>query len=158
MAFIISILGVWEQEQSYVPQYMVDEINGIAAGVCAKFDLLNPTSGAPGCNVTEWSEKIKQVNMLPELIRMACTAYGAWGKATASSTHPGGLLQLRALDFGGGPFANYSILQVHRSSSKRNPTMQAFASLAFPGFVGKIVLERKNSNYHIISAMTSLHN
>ena len=38
---------------------------------------------------------------------------GAWGKATASSGHPGGLLQLRALDFGNGPFANYSVMQVH---------------------------------------------
>ena len=78
-------VGVWEKEQSYVPQYMVDEMEGIAAGVCAKMDLLNPTTtqeGGPGlptvpaCNVTEWSLKVKQLNMLPELIRMACTAYG----------------------------------------------------------------------------------
>jgi hypothetical protein len=41
------------------------------------------------------------------------TVSGAWGKATASSGHPGGLLQLRALDFGNGPFANYSVMQVH---------------------------------------------
>jgi hypothetical protein len=141
---LISMIGVWEKEKSYVPQYMVDEINGIAAGICAKVDLLNPAlAGAPGCNVTEWSEKIQQVNMLPELIRMACTAYGAWGNATASSSHPGGLLQLRALDFGSGPFANYSVLQVHRSSAKRNPTMQAFASLSFPGFVGEIVFANR---------------
>lgn len=143
------MIGVWEKEQSYVPQYMVDEINGIAAGICAKADLLNPAlAGAPGCNVTEWSEKIQQVNMLPELIRMACTAYGAWGKATASSAHPGGLLQLRALDFGSGPFANYSVLQVHRSSAKRNPTMQAFASLSFPGFVGEIVFANRITSYY----------
>ena len=79
------MVGVWEKEQSYVPQYMVDEMDGIAAGVCAKMDLLNPTttqeggSGlptVPACNVTEWSLKVKQLNMLPELIRMACTAYG----------------------------------------------------------------------------------
>ncbi len=75
---------MWEKEQSYVPQYMVDEMDGIAAGVCAKMDLLNPTSveggsglpTIPACNVTEWSLKVKHLNMLPELIRMACTAYG----------------------------------------------------------------------------------
>ncbi len=43
--------------------------------------------------------------MLPELIRMACTAYGAWGNATGGK----GLTQVRALDFGGGPFANYTV-------------------------------------------------
>eukprot|EP00666_Eupelagonemidae_sp_cell4sb_P006027 gene6027-4196_t len=41
--------------------------------------------------------------MLPELIRMSCTMFGAWGSATPT----GNLTQLRALDFGSGPFANY---------------------------------------------------
>ncbi len=68
--------------------------------------------------------------MLPELIRMACTAYGAWGKATSGK----GLTQVRALDFGGGPFANYTVIQVHR----KDPHSGAFVSVAFPGFVGAI--------------------
>ena len=59
-------------------------MDGIAAGLCAKMDLLNPTAqgsksglpAIPACNVTEWSTTIKQLNMLPELIRMTCTAYG----------------------------------------------------------------------------------
>ena len=84
VTIFFSVVGVWEKEQSYVPQYMVDEMDGIAAGVCAKMDLLNPTSveggsglpTIPACNVTEWSLKVKHLNMLPELIRMACTAYG----------------------------------------------------------------------------------
>lgn len=52
--------------------------------------------------------QVRQVNMLPELIRMTCTMYGAWGPASASSK----LMQLRALDFGATPFANYTVLQV----------------------------------------------
>ena len=74
-------LGVWEKEKSYVPEYMVEEMEGIATGLCAKLDLITPNPGetvAPSlaCNVTEWTDKIQQLNMLPELIRMACTAYG----------------------------------------------------------------------------------
>lgn len=70
--------------------------------------------------------------MLPELIRMACTAFGAWGPATEH----GGLVQLRALDFGSGPFANYTVLAVHREDPG-NPD-HAFASVSFPAFVGVI--------------------
>ena len=29
--------------------------------------------------------KVEALNMLPELIRMACTAYGAWGPATTDA-------------------------------------------------------------------------
>jgi hypothetical protein len=68
--------------------------------------------------------------MLPELVRMACTAFGAYGSATPD----GGLIQLRSLDFGSGPFANYTVLQVHHPPEPA----QAFVSLSFPGFVGVI--------------------
>jgi len=88
-----------------------------------------------GCNVTEWANKIKQFNMLPELIRMACTAYGAWGQATANNGY-GGLVQLRALDFGNGPFANYSVIAVHRGDPEHSDN--AFVSVSFPGFVGVV--------------------
>lgn len=60
------------------------------------------------------------------------TAFGAWDKATAS----GGLIQTRALDFGGGPFANYTVLAVHRGDPA-NPN-HAFVSISFPAFVGAI--------------------
>lgn len=72
---------------------------------------------------------VKRFNMFPELIQMACSAFGAWGPATPS----GSLLQLRALDLGGGPFSNYTVLVVHRNSS-----MRAFATIAYPGMVGVI--------------------
>jgi len=61
---------------------------------------------------------------------MACTAFGAWGKATGDK----GLTQVRALDFGGGPFANYTVIQTHRPG----PGAQSFVSVAFPGFTGVI--------------------
>ena len=122
--FHMAFAWVWQKEVSYVPKEIIDEISGIANGIC--------DSLGSGCNVTDWTEKIQQTNMLPEFIRMACTAYGAWGKATPDA----GLIQLRALDFGPGPFSNYTIIQVHRNDPA-NPG-NAFASVAFPGFVGAI--------------------
>lgn len=115
---------VWEKEKDYVPQHIHDEINGMANGVCSNL--------GPSCSVDEWNEKIQQLNMLPELIRMACTAYGAYGKASQS----GGLIQLRALDFGTGPFANYTIVSVSRGATENEN--QGFVSISFPGFVGAI--------------------
>jgi hypothetical protein len=120
--FKAAMSWVWEQEKQYVPSYYFDEINGMAAGLC---DSLHGN-----CNVTEWVSKIEQFNMLPELVKMACTAYGAWGK----STPEGGLTQLRALDFGGGPFANYTVIQTHRPSESAN----AFISVAFPCMIGVV--------------------
>jgi hypothetical protein len=126
--FKTAMAWVWESEKSYVPKVITDEIDGMAAGICHSLDKIPGTA----CNVTAWEEEIRHFNMLPELIRMACTAYGAWGKASGT----GGLVQLRALDFGGGPFANYSIIQVHRADPAN--TDHGFVSVAFPGFVGVI--------------------
>ncbi|GMI01704.1 hypothetical protein TrVE_jg7174 [Triparma verrucosa] len=117
---------VWEKEKSFVPDAILEEMNGMGEGICAG---LTSRSGDE-CSAVEMSLKIKHINMLPELIRMACTAFGAWGTATPD----GNLIQLRALDFGGGPFANYTVLSVHRPP----PPSQAFASLSFPGFVGVV--------------------
>eukprot|EP01039_Chlorochromonas_danica_P001553 gene1553-1691_t len=115
---------VWEQEKQYVPSYLIDEINGIANGLC------DAVGSVTACNVTQWVEAIQTVNMLPELIRMACTSYGAWGSATPN----GGLIQLRALDFGAGPFANYTVVSVSRQTENGN----AFVSVTYPGMVGVI--------------------
>lgn len=115
---------VYQNELQYLPQNLVDEMDGIAEGMCSSKLL-------PNCNVTEWGNTLKAINMVPELIRMACTAYGAWGTATPDSK----LVQIRALDFGGGPFANHTIVQVNRDPN--NPG-NAFASITFPGMVGVI--------------------
>lgn len=128
-AFRKALAWVWNKEESYVPQYIKEEISGIADGMCDSPEMkLLPS----GCNVTEWTHTLQNLNMLPELIRMACTAYGAWGVATPDET---GLIQLRALDFGSGPFANYTVLAVNRNTGTDG---NAFVSVTFPGFVGVI--------------------
>lgn len=126
-AFRKALTWVWETEESFTPQYLKDEISGMGVGMC---DSLRTA----GCNATEWTQTIAQLNMLPELIRMACTAYGAWGKATATGN---GLIQMRALDFGGGPFANYTIAAVYRDA-EQTADSNAFVSITFPGFAGVI--------------------
>ena len=46
----------------YMSKPLIDEMEGIAAGICMSL--------GNSCNVTEWEREIKTVNMLPELIRM----------------------------------------------------------------------------------------
>lgn len=115
---------VYDQEVSYMPENILDEIRGIADGMCS-------VSASKNCNTTKWEETLQTVNMLPELIRMACTSFGAWG--SGSST--GKLIQNRALDFGSGPFVNYTVVAVYRTADN---SQRAFLSLSFPGFVGVI--------------------
>lgn len=117
---------VYGQEEKYMEQEIIDEMDSMAQGVCY-------TLGG-SCNVTAMAQQIKTVNMLPELVRMACTAYGAWGEATANTKSPGGLVQVRALDFGGGPFANYTVITTQRTEDNSI----AFAEVKFPGLVGTI--------------------
>jgi hypothetical protein len=64
---------VWEQEKQYVPSYYFDEIKGMAVGIC---DSMKTDKAAAKCVPAEWEVEIQNFNMLPELIRMACTAYG----------------------------------------------------------------------------------
>ena len=101
----------------------LDEMSGLAAGLCSSGQVA-------GCNAKALEKKIQQLNMLPELIKMTCSMLGAWGTATPD----GKLTQLRALDFGSGPFANYTVLTVYHPSQGGH----AFASLGFPGFVGAV--------------------
>lgn len=106
-----------------MPQPLIDEMNGIADGMCMTL--------GKNCDPESWRTQIKSVNMLPELIRMACTAYGAWGKASTGA-EDGSLVQTRALDFGGGPFSNYTVITVHHTDAR------SFVMVGFPGFVGAV--------------------
>lgn len=55
------------------------------------------------------------VSLFPELIRMGCTMFGAWGPATAQTSS--GLVQLRALDWGtDGPFQQFPVVVVYHPS------------------------------------------
>ena len=126
-AFRKAMDWVWETEKGFVPQYIKDELDGLGAGMCASLK-------SPNCSPSEWTYTIASLNMLPELIRMACTAYGAWGKATTTGNS---LIQLRALDFGGGPFGNFTIAAVYRDAVATEKS-NAFVSITFPGLVGVI--------------------
>mmetsp|Transcript_42422 Transcript_42422/g.92310 ORF Transcript_42422/g.92310 Transcript_42422/m.92310 type:complete len:460 (+) Transcript_42422:25-1404(+) len=122
-AFNKAMQWVYEQEEQYMPEYLLEEMDAIGAGVCH-------TLGG-SCNTTEMAATVRRLNMLPELIRMACTMFGAWGPASPT----GKLTQIRALDFGSGPFSNYTILGVYRSTEADT---RAFATVMYPGMVGAI--------------------
>jgi hypothetical protein len=122
--FAMATDWIWQSEAPFTPQNLQDEMKGIADGVCSQ--LSSP------CDTQAWLTNVHRLNMMPELIKMTCTALGAWGDATPMH----GLLQLRALDFGAGPFANNTVLFVHRSDPTRPD--HAFASIGFPAFVGVI--------------------
>jgi hypothetical protein len=142
--FTVALQAVWDHESYAVPPRLIVEMDAIAAGVCAAIEAKVPDS----CDVDEWKYKLYRINMIPELIEMTCTMFGAWGPASAS----GNLLQLRALDFGATPLSNFNALLVHRPAPgtastfpsadgiwASNSTLpQAFASLAFPGLTGVI--------------------
>lgn len=120
-AFNAAMDWVYTKEEKYMPSYLIEEMDAIGEGICHTL--------RHGCNSTEMAAMVRRVNMLPELIRMACTAYGAWGKATPT----GKLTQIRALDFGSGPFGNFTVLGVYRNAGERS-----FATVMFPGMVGAI--------------------
>ena len=66
---------------------------------------------------SEWTNKLKALNMLPELIRMACTANGVWAS-------------------GKGPRLRRSMGKLH--SSFYFLFSAASPSITFPDFVGAI--------------------
>ena len=52
------------------------------------------------------------IALFPELIRMSCSMFGAWGPATANTNS--GLVQLRALDWStDGPFQQFPVVVVY---------------------------------------------
>jgi hypothetical protein len=116
---------IYVLEEKYIKQSRSDpiaEMTGFAEGICESGEVED-------CKVDELVKQIKHINMIPELIRMTCSMFGAFGPATKS----GKLLQLRALDFGDGPFANYTLITT-RHPADGNP----FVSVAFPGMIAAI--------------------
>jgi hypothetical protein len=122
--FDLALEYVFNKEVSYFPPDALEEMDSIAEGICSYQNSQNKQ-----CDIHKWRGKIRRINMLPELIRMSCTALGAYSSATKT----GDLIQLRALDFGGGPFANNTVLTVHRSGD-----VNAYVTVGFPSFVGVI--------------------
>lgn len=131
--FDIALTWLEAEQKKYneaSPTLVFDEMAGIAHGAC-----LAATAAGSKCDEDKLHRTLVRINMLPDLIRMQCSMLGAY----ASATPDGHLVQLRSLDFGGGPFANNSALLVHHPSSQGSETAhQPFAAVSFPGFVGVV--------------------
>ena len=128
--FNIALEYVYGVQKSYLessPSHVLDELAGMAEGLCESGAPIDRGSRGVGgaCDVQKLTGRLIRFNLLPELIRMSCSIVGATGNSTPS----GGLNQLRALDFGGGPFANYSLLTVYHPDAGNS-----FASVGFAGF------------------------
>ena len=125
----VALDWVFEAEQPFIAasrsQPLV-EMEAYAEGICASFG----GCGDDGTLAAAILKGVQHVNMVGELIKMTCTMMGAWGKATPTDV---GLVQLRALDVGAAPFANFSLLTVYHPDEGH-----AFASLGFPGNVGSV--------------------
>jgi len=101
--------------RQYTPQHFFDEIQGFADGAGVDASV------------------IIHLNMIPELVKAACSMLGAWGPATSKST--AGLIQLRALDWGlDSPLVRFHQLTVYHPSDGT----RSFATMGWTGFVGAI--------------------
>lgn len=131
-----------DQYLSKLPEFLrkVIEVNGVKAALQVTADLTRKYTPA------HWFDEIKgvaqgagvdeklvlQLQMFPELIKAQCSIYGAWGEATANST--GGLIQLRALDWGvDSPLVQYPTFIVYHPTDGH-----AFSILSYPGFLGAL--------------------
>jgi hypothetical protein len=86
-------------------------------------------------------EVVLGVHTFPELMQSSCTTVSAWGTATPK----GEMLAVRALDWDtSGVLQNFPALLIYHPMpaatgvKEGGPTGQAFASLAWTGFVGML--------------------
>jgi hypothetical protein len=108
----------WEllETAAFIPTHFYEEMTGIADGA--------------GIDRNE----VFKIHMFPELIKAQCSMYGAWGKATQDGEANGGLIQLRALDFGtDNPFRLEPLLAVYHPNKNGGNN---FAHVTFSGFLG----------------------
>ena len=117
--------------REYTPPWYEEELQGLAAGSGASFDDL------------------RRINLLPELIKAACTVMGAWSGATASSS----LIHLRSLDWDAlAPIASFATVTVyhpnasypgyaehfHKYYKERDYKSHAFANFGYIGLIGSL--------------------
>ncbi|CAF4652162.1 unnamed protein product, partial [Rotaria sp. Silwood2] len=82
--------------RKYTPPWYDEELRGLAAGSGVSY------------------EDIRRLNLLPELIKAACSVLGAWGESTISST----LLHLRSLDWDEkAPIAKYATVTIYHPNA-----------------------------------------
>jgi hypothetical protein len=127
-AILEALLWVYEQQEPYLqldPTNPISAMDGLADALC---------DGEKSCDTARRAtlrNLVHAVNMFPELVRMGCSTVGSWGAAN-NATMPG-LIQLRALDFGEGPWANNHVVLVEHPE-----VGNAYASLSFYGLLGII--------------------
>ena len=121
----------YEITRAYTPPWYDEELHGMADGSGVSYDDL------------------RRLNLLPELIKAACTVLGAWGGSTAAST----LVHLRSLDWDEqAPIAKYATVTVYHPNAsyegyakhfhqyyKQNySTSHAFANFGYAALIGSI--------------------
>jgi hypothetical protein len=117
--------------RKYTPPWYDEELHGVADGSGVSY------------------ENIRRLNLLPELIKAACSVLGAWGESTISST----LLHLRSLDWDEkAPIAKFATVTIYHPNAsyegyakhfhdyyKQNyTTSHAFANFGYLGLIGSI--------------------
>jgi len=115
---IKTILGVLDLNylitKAYTPKRWDEEYRGIGDG--------------SGIKASIWRE----INLIPELLKAACSISGAWGPATKS----GKLIQVRALDWEAhAPMSKWPQITVYHSTE---PGSVPFANIAWTGFIGSL--------------------
>ena len=121
----------YEITRFYTPPWYDEELRGVAAGSGVSYDDL------------------RRLNLIPELIKAACTVLGAWGDSTVSST----LVHLRSLDWDEkAPIAKYATVTIYHPNSsyegyqhyfhqyyKENYSKSyAFANFGYAGLLGSL--------------------
>ena len=121
----------YEITRFYTPPWFNEELHGVADGSGVSYDDL------------------RRLNLLPELIKAACTVLGSWGESTVSST----LLHLRSLDWDDkAPIAKYATVTVyhpnasyegyakhfHEYYKQQYITSHTFANFGYAGLIGSL--------------------
>lgn len=98
----------------YIERHWNDELSGLA----------------DGSGVDIWT--LRQLNLVPELLKASCSILGAWGKATTT----GNVLHLRALDWEEhAPISKWPTISVYHSVEAGSVP---FANIAWTGFLGSL--------------------
>lgn len=106
----------YEMTKPWSPAHFQEEIAGLAAGSGVDIQLF------------------RRLNMIPELIKAACSMVGAWGPAISKTEAGSTLYQLRALDWDThGPFNDFPAVMVYHPKDG-----VPFATLGWTGFVGAL--------------------
>lgn len=121
----------YEITREYTPPWYDEELRGMADGSGASYDDL------------------RRLNLLPELIKAACTVLGAWSESTVSSA----LVHLRSLDWDDqAPIAKYATVTVyhpnasydgyakhfHKYYKQQYTTSHTFANFGYAGLIGSL--------------------